>query len=358
MSERRVTLKDVAREAGLSPMTVSYALRGSRKIAEKTRKKVEAIAEEMGYQPDPMMKRLASYRGRLQRMERGIVLAWLNLHEKEKSWIFRGSHFLESFEGAHKRALQVGYHLESFCVPKLGGWKRTTEVLRSRGIQGVIIGQPPGGVHTAELDWRHFATVAIGRAISSPDLPRVVFNHIEAVTRLMERLLEIGYRRIGLVMEKEDCIKNSYRNVSAYFGAAERFGLTGEERIPPLLPEELEPAELERWIHGHGVEAMIVHREDQMQKFLPRLGLRVPEDIGYAHLSLPTEMKEVSGLIFDPANYGSWAVDLVHWLLDREERGLRETIPSLTVSSMRWNPGKSVKRGKQASSKAGRKKVQ
>lgn len=222
--ERRVTLKDVAAAAGVSVMTVSYVMRGSGKISEVTRKRVEEVAEKLGYQPDPMMKRLASYRSRMQREERGMTLAWLNLHPTQETWNFRGSHFVETFEGAQKRALNVGYRLEPFCVPELGGWKRTTKVLRARGIQGVIIGQPPGGVDSAELDWAHFATVAIGRAISSPDLPRVVFNHVDAVTRLMERLLSLKYRRIGLVMERWECVKNSFRNVSAYYGRRSALG--------------------------------------------------------------------------------------------------------------------------------------
>ncbi len=343
MNKRRVTLKDIAREAGVSLMTVSYALRGTKKVSPSTRKRIEELADKLGYQPDPMMKRLASYRGRLQRQERGVTLAWLNLHPTKTTWNFRGSHFIETFEGAQKRALNVGYQLESFCVPKLGGWKRTSKVLHARGIQGVIIGQPPAGVHSAELDWPQFATVAIGRAIMSPDLPRVVFNHVEAVTRLIRQLRELGYRRIGLVMEREECVKNSFRNVSAYYGAMERFEIPESERIAPLIPKKLDARALGEWIRGNEVEVIIVHREDQMQQLLPKLGLRVPEDIGYAHLSLHTEMRNVSGLVFEPEHYGSWAVDLVHWLLDREERGLQVPVPSLMLSYTRWNPGQSVR---------------
>jgi LacI family transcriptional regulator len=340
---RRVTLKDIAREAGVSLMTVSYALRGSKKVSDATRKRVELLAGKLGYQPDPMMKRLASYRGRLQREERGITLGWLNLHPTNATWNFRGSHFIEAFEGAQKRAVNVGYQLESFCVPKLGGWKRTNNVLHARGIQGVIIGQPPAGVRTAELEWSQFATVAIGRAITSPDLPRVLFNHVDAVTRLIQQLRGVGYRRIGLVMEREECVKNSFRNVSAYYGAMERFEIADSERVSPLLPDRLEAKELGEWIRRHRVEVIIVHRHDQMQQMLPKLGLRVPDDIGFAHLSLHTESKDISGLVFEPENYGSWAVDLVHWLLDREETGLHNLMPSLMLSSTRWNPGQSIR---------------
>ncbi len=342
--EKRVTLKDVAREAEVSLMTVSYALRGSKQVSEDTRERIVEVAERMGYVPDPMMKRLASYRSRMQRMARGVALAWLNLHPTEATWNFRGSHYLEAYEGAEKRALHVGYHLESFCVPELGGWKRVTKILRARGVQGVIIGQPPPGTFSAELNWKHFATVAIGRAIRSPELPRVVLNHVEMVNRLMSRMLEMGYRRIGLVMELPDVMKNSYRNVSAYYGASERLGIAQEDRIPPLLPESLDVRTLGEWIRKWKVEAIIVHREDQMQRMLPKLGLRVPKDIGFAHLSLHESTESVSGFVFDPGNFGSWAVDLVHWLLDRSEKGLPDPAPSLMLTSFRWNPGKTLRK--------------
>jgi hypothetical protein len=80
-----------------------------------------------------------------------------------------------------------------------------------------------------------------------------------------------------------------------------------------------------------------------MQQLLPELGLRVPEDIGYVHLSLHTEMNDVSGLVFEPKYYGIWAVDLLHWLMDRGERGLPAPVPSLMISYTRWNPGQSIK---------------
>lgn len=343
MEYRRVTLKDVAKEAGVSLMTVSYALRGSQKISAATRAKVEAAAAKLQYRPDPVMKRLASYRTNLSKGSRVTTLAWLNLHPSNESWKFRGSHVLESLEGAQQRAAEVGYHLETFNVHQLGGWTRTSAVLRARGIQGVIIGQPPAGTNTAKLDWNEFAVVAIGRAIKTPaDMPRVCFNHVEAVFHLMSRLTHQGYRRIGLVMEREECFKNSYRNVAAYFGAAERLRMDPAERIPPLLPDKLDAAILGDWIRGNAVEVIMVHRPDQMQQLLPQLGLRVPDDIGYAHLSLHEPMEAVSGILFDPRHYGSWAVDMIHWLLEREEFGLREPSPTLTISCSQWNQGQSI----------------
>src|SRR5690606_42097332 len=46
-----VTIEDVAREAGVSISTVSYALSGKRAISEETRRRVVAAAERLGYMP-------------------------------------------------------------------------------------------------------------------------------------------------------------------------------------------------------------------------------------------------------------------------------------------------------------------
>lgn len=344
MEKKRVTLKDVAEACGVSVMSVSYALRGSKQVSDATRERVSQTAMEMGYQPDPLMTRLSSYRSRKLRAARGVAMGWLNLHPTEATWNFRGSHFLESFEGAQQRAQNLGYQLEPFCIPHLGGWKRVTKILRSRGIQAVVFGQPPAGVHAANLDWRHFASVAIGRALRSPELPRVVFNHVEAVNRLIDEMRGRRYRRIGLVMELAECVKNSYRNVSAYYGATERLDLPADERVPPLIPKTLTPKNLGDWIRAHRVDGIIVHREDQMKEMLPQLGLAVPKDIGFAHLSMHEKMPGISGFVFRPQHYGSWAVDLSHWLLDREEKGIPDPVPSLMLTAIDWNEGNTLRR--------------
>ncbi|HZZ57506.1 MAG TPA: LacI family DNA-binding transcriptional regulator, partial [Opitutaceae bacterium] len=53
MSERRVTLADVARKAGVHVTTVSLALRNNRRLPEPTRLRLQALAKRMGYAPDP-----------------------------------------------------------------------------------------------------------------------------------------------------------------------------------------------------------------------------------------------------------------------------------------------------------------
>jgi len=59
----RITLADVARLAGVSPMTVSRALRGERAVDSLLVERVRAAVDELGYVPDPAARALASRHG-------------------------------------------------------------------------------------------------------------------------------------------------------------------------------------------------------------------------------------------------------------------------------------------------------
>jgi LacI family gluconate utilization system Gnt-I transcriptional repressor len=58
----RITLADVAAEAGVSPITASRALRGERAVDPQLVEQVQAAAARLGYMPDPAARALASQR--------------------------------------------------------------------------------------------------------------------------------------------------------------------------------------------------------------------------------------------------------------------------------------------------------
>src|SRR5688500_7222154 len=57
---RNNTLADVARRAGVTKSTVSFAFSGKRKISESTRQRVFQIAQELNYEPNPHAQRLSA----------------------------------------------------------------------------------------------------------------------------------------------------------------------------------------------------------------------------------------------------------------------------------------------------------
>ncbi|HEX9783767.1 MAG TPA: helix-turn-helix domain-containing protein [Opitutaceae bacterium] len=62
MNKRPVILADIARQAGVHVTTVSLALRNHPRLPECTRSRLQALAKEMGYAPDPALRALVAYR--------------------------------------------------------------------------------------------------------------------------------------------------------------------------------------------------------------------------------------------------------------------------------------------------------
>ena len=58
--KRQVTIKDIARELGISPSTVSKALKGHPDISPATKKAVRELVEKWNYKPDPIALSLKS----------------------------------------------------------------------------------------------------------------------------------------------------------------------------------------------------------------------------------------------------------------------------------------------------------
>jgi len=59
---QRVTMRQVATRAGVHSTTVSLALRNHPSLPVETRERLQALAKEMGYRPDPMLGALMHYR--------------------------------------------------------------------------------------------------------------------------------------------------------------------------------------------------------------------------------------------------------------------------------------------------------
>ncbi|MDQ0785692.1 LacI family DNA-binding transcriptional regulator [Streptomyces sp. B3I8] len=95
------TMVDVARRAGVSPSTVSYAMTGSRPISEATRLRIQQAMLDLGYRPNVFARGLKSKRSHII-----AVLFPKNEHERGMNL---GS--MEYIFGASDHAQDRGYHL-------------------------------------------------------------------------------------------------------------------------------------------------------------------------------------------------------------------------------------------------------
>ena len=82
----RITQKDIAIPANVSPMTVSLALRDSPRLSSETRRHVQEVAKENGYRPDPVLAALNAYRiGDYVHRFQGVI-AWVTAFSTPSDW--------------------------------------------------------------------------------------------------------------------------------------------------------------------------------------------------------------------------------------------------------------------------------
>ena len=237
-----VSLQRIADAVGYSKMTVSLALREHPRIPAATQAKIRKVADEMGYRPKPEVAQLMSAIRREATTEQGVPLAYVTTGREKGCWRDSPTE-LAYWQGAAERAKAYGYYLEEHWLdaPRMTE-RRLGEILWHRGVKGLII--PPmirtlsGKEHGLKLNfnWDHFAAVTIGDMLSSPQLTRVIHDHYTSILTLMDELIALGYRRIGLCM-----IEHMDYTVKQRWQAGYRVYRANHpiERIEPLILPDL-----------------------------------------------------------------------------------------------------------------------
>ena len=249
---RKVTLAGVAALAHVSIVTASYALRNNPKISAATRARVHRAAKKLRYVPNPELGRLMQ----LLRMGRPVgqqaTIALLSVDAQRN--VERNHYFNTLVEGVKTRCEEIGYSLDPLVfAPGEMTSKRLTHVLRSRGIQGILI--PPmrqpfdfSGV----ADWDQFSVVAATYTAQNMKVNRVVPNHLQVAFLALDKLEKLGYKRIGLVTEPNDHARVSH----AFLAALALHQQSGRSTAIPAL-QLSEPSVMHQWIRTHRPDVIL-----------------------------------------------------------------------------------------------------
>lgn len=330
-----MTLQQIARRAGVSRATVSYALRNDPKIPAETRARVQEAARELGYRPNPRVAELLAQIRRGRRHPEGERLAFVWVHTTRKE--AAGSAFLRGvIDGARQRARQNGYELEEFWPEDPGMTdRRLQQVIRARGITGVILSPVMHAETTVTLDWdwSQFAAAVVGNVTWQPELNHAGHHHFVGMQICLRELAKHGFRRPAALIDAE----TNERAKRAWQGAFAAHHPTpdataalwrlhhGSGNVPPS------------WLTRGKADALIVSGTELLadnalyahcrKRGLPVLTLRLEEE----------ETLPVGGI--DPCypRIAAHAVDLVANQLTLNEAGPPD-LPRIMLFAGQWIP--------------------
>jgi LacI family transcriptional regulator len=210
MKNKAPTIKEIAKLANVSPMTVSRAVNNSHKVREETRENILEIADRLGYRPNRIARSLVSKKSNL------ISLVVANISNP---------FFAEISRGIEDKARENGYHvIFSSTDDDSKNLESCVRIMREMGVDGFIIAAVSLTEPIVdELVDQDFPVVLVNRRVKKNNVNYVVVDNQKGAHLAVEHLINNGYKKIAIITGKSSVSTGKerfrgYRNVLAAHG--------------------------------------------------------------------------------------------------------------------------------------------
>lgn len=223
MARNQVTIKDIAREAGVSTALVSFVMSNATageplyRVNSETSKRVLEVAERLRYKPNSSARALRS--GKTGTI--GVVLSDIS-----------NPFFSEIARYLEDQAYGYDYNVIFASTDEdPEKFRRVVGVLMNKGVDGLIL-VPCGGTEDTirELVSGGVNTVLLDRTVPGLDVSSVVLDNRDAAKCITEKLISRGAVRIDMVSYSMN-ISNTRDREQGYLDAMAAAGLSGYTHI-------------------------------------------------------------------------------------------------------------------------------
>ncbi|MGW1023168.1 LacI family DNA-binding transcriptional regulator [Streptomyces sp. NPDC002577] len=213
----RVTIAQVAEEAGVSAMTVSNVMNGKPGASEDTRRRVMEVAARLGYQPNVSARNLKAGRTGL------VGLIALDLTSQYGLEILRG--VADELASAEQELLVNATYQDAARE------KERVEFLGRGLVDGVLMIAPVLEDETVEaLRRRNLPCVVIDPRRLDVPLPRLSVDNYHGMRLGVQHLIDLGHTRIAYIRGEEDLESTSIR-FQGFQDAMRLAGLEVDKRL-------------------------------------------------------------------------------------------------------------------------------
>ncbi|MDQ8195333.1 LacI family DNA-binding transcriptional regulator [Coraliomargarita sp. SDUM461004] len=333
-------MKEIAEVADCSIMTVSLALRNSPKLSPQTRDRIQKIAKDLGYHPNPMVSALMTNRRQSQQTDSDVIAVLTKFDTPVQKTKNLDIFYKDLWRGLDERAKELGFRLEEFPVyfKRQAKGEELTRILKARGIRAIIL-LPGGGMERdfPNLEWQHFCTVAAAFHSKRTQVHRIASDHAQAMDTALAQIEALGYRRPGLAM-------TAFLDPSIRYAMSGRFFVWQQTMSKscqiPLIPSKAEFITRElftKWYQTYQPDLIL-----SLDPMVPEWLKELPggKQSGFVYLAKKST-DQLAGVNLRTYDVGRAAINTLARELYLNHYGLPK-IPELILVQGEWEPGSSA----------------
>lgn len=270
-----VTIKDIARVLGISPSTVSRALKDHPDIAPETKKAVRELAEKLKYQPDPIALSLKKKQSRII----GVLVP--EIVHYFFSTVISGIEDLAYDSGYRVMICQSNEHFQHEV--------KNLEALLASRVDGILVSiskETTSYKHLEQIQEQGIPLVMFDRVAQDLPVDKVVVDDFEGAYKAVTHLIEMGCRKI-IHYATAPFLEIGKQRRDGYIRALQDHNLTvhDEDIIRCDLWEDAEKITrglMQRNPKPDAIFAVNDFTAIGTIKTLQKLGYRIPEDVAVA----------------------------------------------------------------------------
>ena len=282
-----ITIKDVAKETGLSTATVSYAINGKKKLPEETLKLVFDAIEKLGYVKNYSASSLSGNTSNLI----GVVIPQT---EPGKAMVFENPFYSEMLSSIEYNARQKGYHI---IVSGTNADEKYFNLANQRNLDGIIIiGVYPVDFYEG-LKKSNIPIVLVDSYLNTHNYSMVKLDDYLGGYQATKYLIEHGHKKIAFI---SGTLKEGGVNVARFEGYKSALMEAGI----PFLEEQVLTGTID-FESGKVLAAKMIEHLDNTAVFCTAdiMAIGILKKLSEMKISVPERMSVIGFDNLNIANY-------------------------------------------------------
>lgn len=330
-----ITMKDVAKLANVSKFTVSMALNNSDRIKNETKKRIKKIAKDIGYKKNGFISAAMSAMKSKKRDAKNetVALLYTDAHTLDVVPTFP-----EIVSGIKQEAERLGYRIEEFYLDSRAmSPQKLDSIFKARNIRGAIM--------TGLLDknmfpkayaylTKKYCFISAGLRTKAPEIDFVITDQFLIAYYSTLHMIKYGYKRPAIVATENIDLIIDGRFVGGFLRG--QLNLEEKNRVPPFLyleKDECVSKKFSCWLKKYKPDAILC-LDGYIKNWLEENNLRIPEDIGLAHLEV--DERGYAGMRQKNKDVGIIAMQNLSDMLHRSLFGKKTASAKSTIIRPRW----------------------